>query len=330
MGLLLLIGEGMTRLVFWHSLDFDMEMWKYATQVKIASPDPNLGHKHRPNRHALLMGVNVTTNEFGLRGDDTTLRKPANTYRIVVVGDSLTMGWGVEQDHTFAADLERLMNAEPPAGFPRDVRYEVLNFGVGNYNTVQEVTLLRSVGLQFEPDLILLAYFINDAEPLSQSHDNYLIEHSYLYALIASRLRRLPVGGAGSVSYKEYYRGLYASDRPGWLAEQAAFRELAELAHDKNIPVIIYLLPELHELTSYPFLDIDQKVMKVGADLGLPVVDLWPTFSGYSPEEKLWVTPADAHPNALAQSMIARGIYNSLASVWADAHVIDSGKRAVQ
>ena len=312
--LVLLISEAMTRILFWHSLDFDMEMWKYATQVKVASSDPNLGHKHGPNRDALLMGVRVTTNQFGLRGGATTLRKPEKTYRILVVGDSLTMGWGVEQDQTFSAVLERRMNAEPPHGFPASVRYEVLNLGVGNYNTVQEVTLLRSVGLQFDPDLILLAYFINDAEPTTQVRYNYLLEHSYLCALLASRLRRLPFG-TGSLSYKDYYRGLYTSGQPGWLAEQAAFRELAKLAQHEKIPIIVYILPELHDLSAaYPFLDIHQEVAKFVAGLGLPIVDLLPEFSGYSPEINLWVTPTDAHPNAIAHSIIAKGIHNSLAS----------------
>jgi len=311
--LMLLIGEGITRALFWRSLDFDMEMWKYATQVKVA--DPSLGHKHGPDRQAYLMGVDVTTNRFGLRGDDTTLTKPANTYRILVVGDSLTMGWGVEQDLTFAADLERRMNANPPAGFPSNVLYEVLNLGIGNYNTVQEVMLLKSLGLQFKPDLILLFYFINDAEPINESRDSYLIRHSYLYAFLASRLRRSPLGETGSLGYKEYYRLLYKSGQPGWLAGKAAFKELGELVRVKNIPVVIYLLPELHELTAYPFLDIHQMVAKVGAAVGLPVIDLLPKFSGYAPEVKLWVTPADAHPNALANTMIARGIYNSLSRV---------------
>jgi lysophospholipase L1-like esterase len=236
------------------------------------------------------------------------------------------MGWGVEQDLTLTADLERRLNANPPAGFPSNVRYEVLNLGVGNYNTVQEVTLLKSVGLQLDPDMILLCYFINDAEPVTKSYDSYLIEHSYLYAFLASRLRRSPFGQTGSLGYQEYYRGLYASDQPGWRAEKAAFQELAELARAKNIPVVVYLLPELHELTAYPFLDIHQMVAKVGAAAGLPVVDLLPEFSGYSPEVKLWVTPADAHPNALANTMIARGIYNSLSSVREGGEMTDSGR----
>jgi len=38
---------------------FDFEMWKYALEVKGISPDLLIGHNHRPNRHAVLMGVQV-------------------------------------------------------------------------------------------------------------------------------------------------------------------------------------------------------------------------------------------------------------------------------
>ena len=41
------------------------------------------------------------------------------------------------------------------------------NLGVGNYNTLQELTLFREVGAPLKPDIIVLAYFINDAEPIN-------------------------------------------------------------------------------------------------------------------------------------------------------------------
>ena len=58
--LTLLLGEVLVRVVFRQSMDFDMEMWKYATQVKIASDDPRMGYEHRPNSRAFLMGVEFT------------------------------------------------------------------------------------------------------------------------------------------------------------------------------------------------------------------------------------------------------------------------------
>ncbi len=45
---------------------FDLEMWKYALEVKGVSSDPLIGHNHRPNRHAFLMGVQFDTNSKGL------------------------------------------------------------------------------------------------------------------------------------------------------------------------------------------------------------------------------------------------------------------------
>lgn len=45
---------------------------------------------------------------------------------------------------------------------------------------------------------------------------------------------------------------------------------------------------------------------------GLPAMDLFPEFMGSTPEQDLWVTPADAHPNVRGQAIIARGIYDGL------------------
>jgi hypothetical protein len=73
------------------------------------------------------------------------------------------------------------------------------------------------------------------------------------------------------------------------------------------------IIPELHDLsTDYPFADTNETLMALGEELGLPVVDLFPVFSGYSPEQDLWVSPTDAHHNTLAQAMIAQGIYDAL------------------
>ena len=84
----LLMSEGLTRVIFYKSMDFDMEMWKYATQVKVASEDPRVGHEHLPNQKVVLMGVELTTNSWGLRDDEIPLKKPSNTYRIGIIGDS--------------------------------------------------------------------------------------------------------------------------------------------------------------------------------------------------------------------------------------------------
>ena len=44
-------------------MHFDLEMWKYARELKQIAGDPALGHEHRPHTRARLMGVDVRTEE---------------------------------------------------------------------------------------------------------------------------------------------------------------------------------------------------------------------------------------------------------------------------
>lgn len=312
--LALTIGELFVRLVFRRSMDFDMEMWKYANDVKIASDNPDRAHEHRPNRRTSLMGVEVVTNSFGLRGPETTLEKPPGVFRIVVLGDSVTMGWGVLQDQTYPAVLEKMLNKHPPVGWPVNRYYEVLNLGVGNYNTVQEVTTLQEIGLKFNPDLILLGYFINDAEPTPIPKKGFLIEHSYLFAFIVSRLRTLSWGNARIPTYREYYTKLYEPAQPGWLAAQSALAKLAATSSTHKIPSEVFIIPELHDLSlNYPFTEIHNRLKTHCERLGIPVVDLFPYFLNRVPET-LWVSSTDAHPNAKGHELIARAIHENLAN----------------
>lgn len=309
----LLLGEVVARLWFWRSLDLDMEMWKYATTIKQRSDDPRLGHQHRANAQAVLMGVDVRTNRLGIRGPEVVVPKSSNTFRVVLLGDSFTMGWGVPVERTFAALLERRLNVERPPGSPSTLRYEVINLGVGNFNSSQAVALLRRVGLSLAPDLILLEYFLNDAEPLRPYPHAFLLDHSYLIALVASRIRRLPISTVGIPGYAEYYRVLYFDSSPGWTEARRALRELASIARQRRIPAALFLVPDLHGLgATNPFADVHMKLTAVAREDSLPVLDLWPVFANHEPDTTLWVTPADPHPNARAHELIANALYQEL------------------
>ena len=69
----------------------------------------------------------VRTNNLGLRGKDIFLEKQENVFRILMLGDSMTFGWGVEDEQTVSALLEKRMNDLLP-----DKRIEVLNFHFGS------------------------------------------------------------------------------------------------------------------------------------------------------------------------------------------------------
>lgn len=58
--------------------------------------------------------VQYFINSLGYRDREFTIEKPSDTYRIAVVGDSVTFGVGVELEETFVKGIERRFAADLP------------------------------------------------------------------------------------------------------------------------------------------------------------------------------------------------------------------------
>jgi hypothetical protein len=89
-----------------------------------------------------------TTLNFSADGRFTGT-KPAGT-GIAVIGDSHAMGWGVQDQETFAAELQKLTHRP------------VYNLGVASYGTVREVLRLEKSGLLDKVDTVIIQYMEND------------------------------------------------------------------------------------------------------------------------------------------------------------------------
>ena len=290
------------RIFFAHSLDFSMEMWKYASSLKHPVANPDLSFAHVPGGSAFLMGVPVSINSHGLRDREYSETKPPDVRRIVMLGDSTTFGWGVPEEQTVAKILERQLNGRGIVGR----RFEVLNAGVGNYDTVQEYTHYLTYDRQFHPDLVVLEYFINDAEPVPAERSPGLLGRSYLLAFITSRFDSMLRFTGMRPNWKEYYSGLYRDGRPGYERAKKALADLAAATRSDHARLLVAILPELHEInTSYPFTREHQMIKETVAAQQVPVIDLIEGLRGHGPESSLWVTPADDHPNGKANTLIA-------------------------
>jgi len=99
--------------------------------------------------------VEVAVNGKGLRGPEVDYKKPAGTRRILFVGDSFTLGYTVDEEQIFLRRLERELLA-------RGHQVQVLNGGTEGYSTDQELLWLQEEGLKFEPDIVVLAPYLND------------------------------------------------------------------------------------------------------------------------------------------------------------------------
>jgi hypothetical protein len=289
------------RIAFARSLDFGVEMWKYAVALKRPVANEKLGFVHAPSSRAFLMGVDVAINAQGLRDKEYSLARPPGTYRIMILGDSTTFGWGVTMEDTTAKILERELNAVGPVG-----RFEVINAGVGNYGTVQEVTYYTERGRAFHPDLVVLQYFINDAEPVPRETKSFLRDRSYFIAFAVSRFDGMLRVAGRRPGWQEYYASLYDEGQPGWRAAKMAFADLARQTKNEGTRLLVALLPELHQINGeYPFAREHALVRSVLAAHGVPTLELIDGLRDHGPESSLWVTPLDDHPNAKANGLIA-------------------------
>lgn len=100
--------------------------------------------------------VRIRTNGTGQRMDaELPADKPTGTYRIATLGDSSTMGWGVEIEDAYPAVLSDLLSDRHP-------RLEVLNFGTVGFSSHNGFAQLRAEVLPLDPDLVTVAFGFND------------------------------------------------------------------------------------------------------------------------------------------------------------------------
>lgn len=299
------VAEVFVRVAFDEKLEYTLEMWKYARYAKRVAADPKVGHEHVPGARARLMGVDVEINSKGLRDREFTIEKPKDTVRVLMLGDSLAFGWGVAVDKTTSKQLEVQLNARAKAA-GSTTTYEVINTGVGNYNTQMEIQYFFNEGVRYGPDIVVLNYFINDAEPTPSYTGNFFNENFQAYVYFAGRFDLL-MRGKAKKDWRAHYRDLYDDNAPAWADTKSSMKRLGAWCSENKIPCVLVNQPELHELKTYPFLDVNAKLEAAAHDAGLRYLDLLPTVQGLD-ESSLWVTVPDPHPNALCDTHFTAGI----------------------
>jgi len=292
------IGEVLVRVYLAFDTVYDVEMTRYSNDVKMPS-DAGMVFEHRPQATARLMNVDIEINSDGLRDQEYPIDSE-HASRMIFLGDSLTLGWGVEREDTFEYLLEERFNEQGRE------RVEILNFGIGNYNTAQEVALFVKKGLKYAPDKVVVFYFVNDAEPTPQVSGWEVLGHSRLITFYWSRVNILISRYSGGADFLGQYGDLYQEGQPGWEATKAAFKELRELCARNGIELQVVLLPELHDLKTPPFRRQYAMVEQFLMAEAISVLDLTPSFSVFDDDPtNLWVALDDAHPNSQAHRLIA-------------------------
>ena len=139
--------EGMARLVFHGTLFAPAS--ENATQVRHPTRGAALPMNAKMGMFQLAYSNIASTNSMGFRGEEITQLPEPGMTRILLLSDSNGFGSGVGDDETLAVQLEKTLGPE---------KFEVLNFSVPAYSSVQEYIWLVEEGLDMKPDLVLLGF----------------------------------------------------------------------------------------------------------------------------------------------------------------------------
>jgi len=117
--------------------------------------NPNSVFTHKTN----LFDATYHVNNLGYRGKAYNKSKTPGVYRIVLIGDSNSFGYGVNDDETFASIIDRRLSG-----------VEVINLSVIGYGTDQEFLRLKKEGLSYQPDLVIWQVCKNDFSEITASY----------------------------------------------------------------------------------------------------------------------------------------------------------------
>lgn len=255
-----------------------------------------------PSKKTMVNGWTLTTNRWGLRDRDYPLEKPTGTFRIVLLGASTAMGWGVEDHETFEELLEQRLNRQPLSAH---ARYEVLNFGMNGYSSTCNLIVLDKKALAFRPDAVLV---------LANSTDEYWAR------------QRLAKSVRASIEPPyDYLRELIKkTEIDGRMPEQAALRRLepygrelvtwgytqvAERARDSGAVPIWFM----HPSTSGNKGKNKQmgELQFAAQSAGYVILDVDDTYQNQA-TDAIVLAPWDYHPNKMGHALLADCLYEAL------------------
>jgi hypothetical protein len=199
--------------------------------------DPERGWQNRPNAKGWQRKEGeayIQINSEGLRDTPNGTRrdrnypkvKPENTFRIAVLGDSFTFAAQVPIEQTYTSILEE--NLTTCKAF-NGKNIEVINFGVEGYGTAQELLTLRQRVWDYQPDLVLLAFYIgNDVIDNSKALENNHYRPFFVYKngeLVPDYSFR-DLG----LEYSDRYLLTLADRFPAWLVNHSRILQVAKKA----------------------------------------------------------------------------------------------------
>jgi hypothetical protein len=247
------------------------------------------------------MGVHYSTNQWGLRDKEYTKEKPAGTYRVALIGTSISMGWGIPDGQTFESIVEERLAAEYPG------KYEILNFSVNGFDPLRKLYRLENTALDFQPDMVIFCAHRIDKRWIVENiirclRNGIAIPYPYVEEIIAKAGVTTETGERAAANRLSRY----SPDLVTW-----AFGRAVEICNERNIKVVWMFEPEVERLDFVGDKAVSELFSLAGKAGFATMIDLRQAYEGV-PSSSLRLETYDEHPNVRAHQLLAEYFYEQL------------------
>lgn len=255
---------------------------------------------HEGVRYELLPGIDgyfklkrFRTNSQGLHDREYAREKPANTFRVAVIGSSYSMGGGVDIEDVYHSLIEDELNRRDTP-----LRYEFINYSVGGYLPDQQLATLRHRALPDNPDLIIF--------PVTPRNAPYMfVAPGFRTQEFRTHKVTYPFFESFFLDYRLKTSGTKIEEMPGPpvvsdVTDADIIAHLQEIRREFNIPVVILDL----QYRGASRTEHVQRLERTIRGSGIHWVDMREAFANTNAAD-FWIYPFDQHPNALAHKRFA-------------------------
>jgi len=238
----LLLAEGVSRFVFHQNIESikssETDLYYYYDPSGVRRHIPGkTGHERMWNNQGK---AEFRINSHGFRGKEFDPKKPPGVTRVLFLGDSITLGGRLPEEAIFVEQIQKSLNSNGSR------RFEVANAGVGDIGLTEEIEILKTSGLAFQPDLIVLCWFLNDGRPpvgfpeeviyrnpfIRWFNSQEWLRKSYFIGFLYDKIRQYVMAKQLKLMDSENRRFQWAEpyNERKWVAEEKAFAQLIDAA----------------------------------------------------------------------------------------------------
>lgn len=285
-------------------IEYALEMHRFVKQLR---EEEVVATTIEPGLDERFAGVRIVANDLGFRGPGVERERSPGVKRVMVLGDSIAFGWGVEAEEMFGARLAELLRGD-------GVEIEVMTCAVCSWNTRTQYEFLRNIGVDYRPDLVLLNVVENDLEVKRSGRTGIprdVLEakrHREKSALQNARedVWRAFVKNTWVGAHVQHFArlrreaGVTQPDSPGWWDARLALDGIVDLCRERGIELLVYFYSSDEKLARGhdPF-----PLYRAHLDArGVPVHTL---PHEVITERAYHNSVIDVHPNALGHESIA-------------------------